>query len=206
VLDHLGVWDEVLPLVEFTYNNSFHANIGMAPYKALYGRRCKTPLSWYQDGESVVVGQELLRQTTEKVKLVQERMQASQNRQKSHANQRRRPLEFAVGDHVFLRITPTTGVGRAIRSRKLSPKFIGPYQILRRIGPMAYEIALPPQLSNLHSVFHVSQLRKYVPDPSHVLEAEDLQLRGDLSMEVQPVGLGNSQTSPGFWIEGSPLV
>jgi len=194
VLDHLGTWDEILPLVEFTYNNSFHASIGMAPYEALYGRRCRTPLCWYQDGESVVVGPELLRQTTEKVKQIQERMKASQSRQKSYADQRKRPLEFAVGDHVFLRITPTTGVGKAIRSRKLSPKFIGPYQILRKIGPVAYEIALPPQLSNLHSVFHVSQLRKYVSDPSHVLELEDLQVRRDLSVEVQPVSLGDSQT------------
>ena len=93
-----------------------------------------------------------------------------------------------------MRITPTTGVGKAIRSRKLSPKFIGPYQVLRKIGPVAYEIALPPQLSNLHSVFHVSQLRKYVSDPSHVLESEDLQVRRDLSVEVQPVSLGDSQT------------
>ena len=85
-------------------------------------------------------------------------------------------------------------MGRAIHSRKLSPKFIGPYQILRKIGPVAYEIALPPQLSKLHSVFHVSQLRKYVSDPSHVLESEDLQVRGDLSVEVQPVNLGDSQT------------
>jgi len=193
VLDHLGTWDEILSLVEFTYNNSFHASIGMAPYEALYGRRCRTPLCWYQDGESVVVGPELLRQTTEKVKQIQVRMKASQSRQKSYADQRRRPLEFAVGDHVFLRITPTTGIGRVIRSRKLSPKFIGPYQILRKIGPVAYEIALPPQLSNLHSVFHVSQLRKYVYDPSHVLESEDLQVRRDLSVEVQPVSLGDSQ-------------
>ena len=103
-------------------------------------------------------------------------------------------MEFAPGDQVFLRISPITGVGKVIRSRKLSPKFIGPYQILRRIGPVAYEITLPPQLANLHSVFHVSQLRKYVPDPSHVLEMEDLWIRGDLSVEVQPVGLSDSQT------------
>ena len=180
-------------MVEFTYNNSFHTNIGMTPYEALYGRRCRTSLCWYQDGESVVVGPKLLRQTTEKVKLIQERMKASQSRQKSYADQRRRPLEFEPGDHVFLRITPTTGVGRAIRQKKLSPRFIGPYQILRRIGPVAYEIALPPPLANLHSVFHVSQLRKYVPDPSHVLEIEDLQIRGDLTVEVQPVGLGDIQ-------------
>jgi len=194
VFDYLGAWDKVLPLVECTYNKSFHASIDMTPYEALYGWRCRPPLCWYQDGESVVVGPELLRQTTEKVKLIQDRMKASQSRHKSYADQRRRPLEFVAGDHVFLRITPTTGVGRAIRSRKLSPKFISPYQILRNIGSVAYEIALSPQLANLHSVFHVSQLRKYVPNPSHVLEAEDLQIREDLSMEVQSVGLGDSQT------------
>ena len=193
VLDYLGAWDEVLPLVEFTYNNSFHTSIGIAPYEALYGRRCRTPLCWYQDGELVVVGPELLRQTTEKVKLIQERMKASQSRQKSYADQRRRPLEFEPGDHVFLRITPTTGVGRAICQKKLSHRFVGPYQILRIIGPVAYEIALPPPLANLHPVFHVSQFRKYVTDPSYVLEMEDLQIRGDLTVKVQPVGLGDVQ-------------
>ena len=81
-------------------------------------------------------------------------------------------MEFAVGDHVFMRVTPTKGVGRAIKSRKLSPKFVGPCQILRKIRPVAYEIALPLQLANLHNVFHVSQLRKYVPDSSHVLEMD----------------------------------
>jgi len=85
-----------------------------------------------------------------------DRLQASQSRQKAYADRRRRLLEFEAGEHVFLRVTRTTGVGRAIRSRKLSPRFLGPYQILRRIGPVAYEIALPPQLANLHPVFHVS--------------------------------------------------
>ena len=156
VLDHLGAWDEVLPLIEFTNNNSFHASIGMAPYEALYGRKCRTPLCWYQDGEAVLVGPELLEQTTEKVRQVRNKMQVSQSRQKAYADRRRRPLEFEAEDHVFLRVTRTTGVGRALRSRKLSPKFLGLYQILRRIGPVAYEIALPPQLANLHPVFHVS--------------------------------------------------
>ena len=164
----------MLPLIKFTYNNSFHASIGMAPYEALYGRRCRTPLCWYQDGEAVLVGPELLEHTTEKVRMVRNRMQASQSRQKAYADRRRRPLEFAAGDHVFLRVTRTTGVRRALRSRKLSPKFLDPYQITRRIGLVAYEIALPPQLANLHPVFHVSQLRKYVFDLAHVLEVEDI--------------------------------
>ena len=134
----------MLPLTEFTYNNSFHVSIGMAPYEALYGRKCRTPLRWYQDREVVLVRPELLEQTTEKVRMVRNRMQAFQSRQKAYADRRRRPLELAAGDHVFLRVTQTTSVGRALRSRKLSPKFLGPYQIMRRIGPMAYEIALPP--------------------------------------------------------------
>ena len=84
-------------------------------------------------------------------------------------------------------------MGRALHSRKLSPKFLGPYQITRRIGPVAYEIALPPQLVNLHPVFHVSQLRKYVFDPAHVLEAEDIQIRENLIVEVPPVALEDSK-------------
>jgi len=96
-------------------------------------------------------------------------------------------LEFVAGDHVFLRVIRTTGVERTLCSRKLSPKFLGPYQISMRIGPVAYEIAFPSQLANLNLVFHVSQLRKYVFDPSHVLEAEDVRIREDLTMEVPPL-------------------
>src|ERR1044072_9337457 len=187
VLDHKGSWDELLPLVEFTYNNSFHASIGMAPYEALYGRRCRTPLCWHQDGESLLIGPELVQQTTEKVKLIREKMKTSQSRKKSYADNRRKDLEFQAGDHVFLRVTQTTGVGRAIKSKKLTPKFIGPYQITERVGPVAYRIALPPFLSNIHDVLHVSQLRKYMADESHVLEQNNVELRDNLTMEVPPI-------------------
>jgi hypothetical protein len=95
---------------------------------------------------------------------------------------------------VFLRVTPTTGVGRALKSKKLTPKFIGPYQILKRVGPVAYEIALPPNLANLHSVFHVSQLRKYMSDPSHVITPDDIQLKENLSFEVPPMRIGEKST------------
>ena len=90
-----------------------------------------------------------MQQTSEKVKAIQERMRATQSRQKSYADKRRQPLEFEVGDHVFLRVTLTAGIGRAIKSRKLTPRFVGPYQILRRIGAAAYEIALPPHLAKI---------------------------------------------------------
>lgn len=104
-------------------------------------------------------------------------MKASQSRQKSYHDKRRKDLEFQEGDHVFLRVTSVTGVGRALKSRKLTSKFIGPYQISERIGVTAYRLALPPHLSNLHDVFHVSQLRKYVPDPSHVIPMNVVQVR-----------------------------
>ena len=140
-----------------------------------------------------MLGPEFLQQTTSKVKLIQDRMRATQSRQKSYADKRRRPLEFDEGDHVFLWVTPTTGIGRVLKSRKLTPRFIGSYQITRRIGTTTYEIALPPHLSNLHNVFHVSQLRKYIASPDHVLESDEVQVREDLTMPVGSVRILDTQ-------------
>ncbi|RHN62149.1 hypothetical protein MtrunA17_Chr4g0044311 [Medicago truncatula] len=159
----------------------------MTPFEALYGRRCRTPLCWFESGESVVLGPDLVHETTEKVKLIREKMKASQSRQKSYHDERRKALEFQEGDHVFLRVTPLTGVGRALKSRKLTPKFIGPYQISKRVGTVAYRVGLPPHLSNMHDVFHVSQLRKYVADPSHVIPKDDVQVRDNLTVETMPL-------------------
>ena len=119
--------------------------------------------------------------------MIREKMRISQSRQKSYHDKRRKDLEFQDGDHVFLRVTPTTSVGRALKSKKLTPRFIGPYQITSKVGKVAYRVALPPNLSNLHDVFHVSQLRKYVPDPSHVIEMDDIQVRDNLTVETMPL-------------------
>ena len=116
VLEQGGNWDNYLSLVVFTYNNSFHSSIGMAPFEALYGRRCRTPLCWYESGESVVIGSDIIQQMIEKIKMIQEKMRASQSRQKSYHDKRRKALEFQEGDHVFLRVTPITGVSQALRS------------------------------------------------------------------------------------------
>nr|KYP31329.1 Retrotransposable element Tf2 [Cajanus cajan] len=115
--------------------------------------------------------------------MIQEKMKTAQSRQKSYADKRRKPLEFAEGEHVFLKVTPTSGVGRVLRAWKLTPRFVGPYQIIQRVGPVAYRLALPPSLSNLHDVFHVSQLRKYVHDPSHVVQLDDVQVKENLTFE-----------------------
>lgn len=133
----------------------------------------------------------MVQQTTEKVRLIHEQMKTSHNRWKSYADRRRKPLEFQEGDHVFLRVTPTTGVGRELESNKLTPKFIGPYQILRHVGSLAYQIALPPNLTGLHDVFHVSQLRRYMTDSSHVIALDDIQLKENLSFEVPPMSIGD---------------
>ncbi|GAU45290.1 hypothetical protein TSUD_327480 [Trifolium subterraneum] len=187
VLEQGESWDSCLPLIEFTYNNSFHSSIGMAPFEALYGRKCRTPLCWYESGETVVLGPDIVQETTEKIRMIREKMKASQSRQKSYHDKRRKDVEFQEGDHVFLRVTSTTGVGRALKSKKLTSKFIGSYQISERIGKVAYRIALPITLSNLHDVFHVSQLKKYVLDPCHVIESDDIRVKENLTIETIPL-------------------
>ena len=107
-------------------------------------------------GENLVLGPEVVQQTSEKVRMIQDKMRVAQSRQKSYFDKRRKPPEFQEGEHVFLKVTPTTGVGRALKSRKLIPRFIGPYQILKRLGLVAYQIALSPFISNFHNAFCVS--------------------------------------------------
>lgn len=186
-MDYPGSWDAKLPLVEFTYNNSYQKTIGMAPYEALYGRKCRSPLHWDEVGERIVLGPELVQQSAEVIKRVRERMMTAQSRQKSYADQRRRELEFNVGDHVFLKVAPMKGVVRFGKRGKLNPRYVGPFEILERIGTLAYRVALPPHLSSVHNVFHVSTLRKYVSDPSHVLNYETQNLAPDMSYEEKPI-------------------
>ncbi|XP_025661532.1 uncharacterized protein [Arachis hypogaea] len=116
----------------------------------------------------------------------------AQSHKKSYANQRRNHLEFEEGEHIFLKVTPTTGIGRSIKIKKLNPHYIGPFKILEKLGLVAYKIALPPYLSNLHDVFHISQLRKYTFDHTHVLEPESVQVREDLILPVTPVRIDDT--------------
>ena len=186
VMDFKGNWVEHLPLIEFAYNNSFQSSIGMAPYEALYGRPCRSPMCWMESGEASLIGPELVQETTDKIRVIRDRLLAAQSRQKSYADHRRRPLEFQIGDHVFLRVTPRKGVFRFGKRGKLAPRYVGPFEILQKIGEVAYKLALPPQLSGIHDVFHVSMLRKYEPDTTHVLDWQDLNLQEDVTYEEGP--------------------
>ena len=187
VVDFKGNWDDYLPLIEFSYNNSFHASIGMPPFEALYGRKCRSPLYWDEVGERKILGPELVQQTKEKIELIRQRLVASQNRQSKYANQHRKDIEFETGDLVLLKVSPWKGVLRFGKKGKLSPRFIGPFEILKRVGKVAYELALPPNLQHIHNVFHVSMLRRYHSDVSHIIEYETVEIQPDLSYEEKPV-------------------
>ncbi|KAL0536770.1 hypothetical protein IC582_025731 [Cucumis melo] len=186
-LEFPGSWDSHLHLMEFAYNNSYQATIGMAPFEALYGKCCRSPVCWDEVGEQRLMGPELVQSTNEAIQKIRSRMHTAQSRQKSYADVRRKDLEFEIGDKVFLKVAPMRGVVRFERRGKLSPRFVGPFEILERIGPVAYRLAMPPSLSTVHDVFHVSMLRKYVPDPSHVVDYEPLEIDENLSYVEQPV-------------------
>ena len=193
VLDHKGSWEEHLPLVEFAYNNSYQASIQMAPYEALYGRPCRSPLCWTKVGENSIAGPDLIRDTSEKVSLIRQRLLTAQSRHKSYADVRRRPLEFGVDDHIFLKVMPKRGVVIFGKRGKLSPRFIRPFEILERIGTVACRLALPPSMSGVHKVFHVSMLRKYTPDPAHVVDWGQIEVDTDGTFEEGPVCILDSR-------------
>ena len=177
VMEFKGSWDTHLALMEFAYNNSYQASIEMAPFEEFYGRKCRTPVCWDEVGERRLVGPELVHITSEKVKVVRDNLKIARDRHKSYADNRRRDLQFEIGDRVFLKISLWKGVLRFGKRGKLSPRYIGPYEILSKVGPIAYRLKLPLELSRIHDTFHVSMLRKYIPDPSHVLREQPVQLK-----------------------------
>ncbi|KAL5559712.1 hypothetical protein UlMin_035923 [Ulmus minor] len=155
--------------------------------QTLEDMKCRSPIHWDEVGERKLLGPEIVQKTVDIVEKIRQRMKTAQSRQKSYADRRRKPLEFAIGDKVFLKVAPMKGVMRFGKRGKLSPRFVGPFEILERIGDLAYRVALPPAMSGIHNVFHVSMLRKYTPDPSHVLSYDTLDLRQDLTFEELPV-------------------
>jgi hypothetical protein len=159
VLLSRGSWESWLPLAEFAYNNSYQESIKMAPLEALYGRKCRTPLNWVEPRERRFYGIEFVDEAEKKVCIIQQNMQATQSRQKNYADKRRRPLEFQVGDYVYLKVTPMKKKQFGIK-KKLAARFVGPYRIIEKKGPVAYKLQLPEAMSSIFPVVHVSQLKK----------------------------------------------
>ena len=185
VIDYEGSWDQHIPLVEFMYNNSFQSSIGMTPYEALYGRKCRTPLCWTELSEKKVIGPDLIQETEEKVKMIKEGLKVAIDRQKSYM--KRKDIRYEIDEKVFLKVSPWKKVMRFRKKGKLSPRFIGPYKEIEKVGPVAYRLALPPELEKIHNVFHVSMLRRYRSDSSHVVSSETIELRPDLTYEEETI-------------------
>ncbi|WVZ81169.1 hypothetical protein U9M48_028580 [Paspalum notatum var. saurae] len=165
-------WDECLPLAEFAYNSSYQKSLEMAPFEALYGRRCRTALNWFDPGN---------------VRLIHSNLKRAQSRQKSYSDKRRRPLVFEVGDYVYLRVSPMKGVHHFGVKGKLAPRYIGPFKITEQCGPVAYRLELPPHLAAVHDVFHDSQLKKCLRVLGEAVDTSQIQIEPDFTYEERPI-------------------
>ncbi|GKE99134.1 putative reverse transcriptase domain-containing protein [Tanacetum coccineum] len=160
VMDFGGSWDTHLSLVEFSYNNSYHTNL---------------------------IGPELVQETTEKIFQIKERLKTARSRQKSYADKRRKPLEFKVGDRVLLKVSPWKGVVRFGKKGKLVPRYVGPFEIADCVGPVAYRLKLPQELSCVHDTFHVSNLKKCLADPDVQVPLDEIEIDENLRFVEEPI-------------------
>ncbi|XP_024965891.1 uncharacterized protein LOC112506094 [Cynara cardunculus var. scolymus] len=168
ILEFGGSWDMHLPLVEFSYNNNSHSTIGMAPFEALYGRKCRTTLCWRETGEKVLARPEMIQITHDKIQVIRERMKAAQDRQKSYANNRRRPIEFTVSDMVMLKVSPWKGI--------------------LRFGKQE-------ELSGIHDVFHVGYLRKCLGKYDETIPLVEVKIDKRLRYIKEPKEILNERTA-----------
>ncbi|GJU05521.1 putative reverse transcriptase domain-containing protein [Tanacetum coccineum] len=168
-----GIWDVHLPLVEFSYNNSYHSSVTCASFEALYGRKCCSLIMWAEVGEGQLIGPELVQETTKKISHIKNRLKAARDRQKSYADKKRKPLEFSISDYVLLKVSPWKGVVRFGKKGKLAPRFVGPFEIIERIGPVAYRLDLPEELDGIQ----VDAKLNFVEEPVEILEREFKKLK-----------------------------
>eukprot|EP00253_Pinus_taeda_P006100 PITA_06100 len=160
-------WEEYLHLVEFAYKHGYHTSTQMSPFEVMYGRKCHTPSSWGGPEDKLSLGPDMLKEMEDMVRKVRVNLKAAQDRQKNFADRKRRFKEFQIGDHVYIRIQAKRSTLQWAGCAKLAPRYCGPFQILARVGPVTYQLALPSHI-RVHNVFHVSVLKKYVYDPKHV--------------------------------------
>eukprot|EP00253_Pinus_taeda_P006607 PITA_06607 len=181
-------WEEYLHLVEFPYNNGYHSSLKMSPFKVLYGRKCRTPSSWGGPEDKFLLGPEMLEEMEVMVKRVRANLKMAQDRQKNFADRKRTFKEYQVGEHVYIRIRARKSTLQWNACAKLAPRFCGPFQILARVGPVAYQLALPSHI-RVHNGFHVSVLKKYVYDPRHIISWQDIQVEPEGEFLVKPVNI-----------------
>eukprot|EP00253_Pinus_taeda_P016974 PITA_16974 len=181
-------WEEYLHLVEFAYNNGYHTSTQMSPFEVMYGWKCRTPSSWGGPEDKFSLGPDMLKEMEDMVRKVRVNLKAAQDRQKNFADRKRRFKEFQIGDHVYIRIQAKRSTLQWAGCAKLAPRYCGPFQILARVGPVAYQLALPSHI-RVHNVFHVSVLKKYVYDPKHVIRWQDIQVEPEGEILVEPLSI-----------------
>jgi hypothetical protein len=186
VMDKPSKWEDYLHLVEFAYNNGYQASLKLSPFEALYGRKCNTLVSWDNPADRAVVGPDLLREMEEKIIKIKQNLKVSQARKKIYADKGRTHREFKVGDHVFLKVKANKSSLKLGNCSKLAARYCGPFEILERIGPVGYMIALPASMS-IHNVFHVSLLKKYISDANHVIDWNVIRVEQEGAFQVHPV-------------------
>ncbi|GJX73566.1 putative reverse transcriptase domain-containing protein [Tanacetum coccineum] len=162
VLDFEGSWDVHLLFVEFSYNNSFHSSVRCAPFEALYGRKCRSPIMWAEVGEGQLIGPD-------------------------YADKGRKPLKFSVGNYILLKVSPWKGVVRFGKKGKLAPRFVEPFEIIEKVGPVAYRLDLPKELDGVHDTFHVSNLKKCLVDPTLQVPLDEIRVDDRLNFIEEPV-------------------
>ncbi|GJR98191.1 putative reverse transcriptase domain-containing protein [Tanacetum coccineum] len=187
VIDFGNGWERHLPLIEFSYNNSYHDSIKVAPFEALYGRKCRSPVCWAEVEDAQLTGPELVHETTEKIVQIKQRIQATRDLQKSYADVRRKPLKFQVSDRVMLKVSPWKGVIRFGKQGKLNPRYIGPFKVLAKVGTVAYRLELPQQLSRAHSTFLVSNLNRCLSDEPLAVPLDEIHIDDKLRFVEEPV-------------------
>ncbi|GJX32991.1 putative reverse transcriptase domain-containing protein [Tanacetum coccineum] len=187
VMDFGGSWDTHLPLVEFSYNNSYHTSIKCAPFEALYGWKCRSPVIWTEVGESQLIGPEIVQETTEKIIQIKERLKTARSRQKSYADNRRKPFEFKVGDRVLLKVSPWKEVVGFGKKGKLAPRYVRPFEIVECVRPVACRLKLPQELSCIYDTFHVSNLKKCLAEQDVQVPLEEIEIDENLRFVEEPI-------------------
>ncbi|GKE79407.1 hypothetical protein Tco_1545527, partial [Tanacetum coccineum] len=158
-----------------------------APFDALYGRKYRSPIMWAEIRVGQLIGPELVQETTEKISRIKDRLKAARDRHKSYADKKRKPLEFSVGDYVLLKVSPWKCVVRFRKKGKLESRFVGPFEIIERIGPVAYRLDLPKELNGVHDTFHVSNLKMCLADQTLQVPLDEIRVDAKLNFVEEPV-------------------
>ncbi|GJZ98666.1 putative reverse transcriptase domain-containing protein [Tanacetum coccineum] len=165
----------------------FTSSVRCASFEALYGRKYRSPIMWEEVGEGQLIGPELVQETTEKISQIKDRLKVARDHQKSYADKRRKPLKFSVGDYVLLKVSPWKGVVRFRKKGKLAPRFVGPFEIVEKVGIVAYRLRLPKVLNGVHDTFHVSNLKKCLADPTLQVPLDEIQVDAKLNFMEEPM-------------------